>query len=123
MDFDLHQNALRSARFLLAIFPAQTWIAVIHAYTGGDGVTQMFAGSNKVVVIQRAPPEANQADNHFSRAVRLAAIRWRNGMLSVWFRLGGRYDTHKMWIEPFERFAGIGEIWVHFGDLRRRVGS
>ena len=90
MGLDCHRHAFCAARLMLAIFPAQARIAIVYSKTGGNGVAQVFARAHEVVIIQDAPPVADQADNHAARAAFLWCIRWRSVSLSVWLRLGGR---------------------------------
>ena len=73
--------------------PAQAFVSVVNAEAGGDGIAEMFAGADVVIIVESAAAQSDEADNQAARASFLWRIRARSDPPSTWLRLGGRYGT------------------------------
>lgn len=77
----------------MLILPADSFVAVVNAEADGDGIAEMFAGADVVIIVESAAAQSDEADNHAARASFLWRIRERSDPPSTWLRLGGRYGT------------------------------
>ena len=64
---DGHGDAFRAGRGYLGVLPADVGVGVIESEPVGDGVAQVFAAADEVVVVgQQAPPVDDESDRRLS---------------------------------------------------------
>ena len=72
--FDADKDTFPSFGLELLVLPADSFVAVVNAEAGGDGVPEVFARAIKVVIVERPAAESDEADDQAARAAALSCM-------------------------------------------------